>query len=164
MLRAEDGSDAFAVVSGRELLAGAVADAGCAYHFDDRDVLAGTSYSYRLVAVERNGTERSFGPLRVLVNAVAPAAISLHPCRPNPMPDETTVAFDLPEAGWVEAMVYDASGRRVKQLIAGTYSAGTHALSWAGSDESGVRLAAGVYFVRMQTGSWAGVQKVVLAP
>ena len=66
---------------------------------------------------------------------------------PNPFNPETTISFDLPEAGQVEMNLYDFNGRRVRQLLAAFMPAGRHRLLWNGQDDNGWPAHSGVYFL-----------------
>jgi hypothetical protein len=68
---------------------------------------------------------------------------------PNPFGGQTTVSFSLPAAAPVSLGIYDLAGRLVRRLAEGTYSAGQHAVTWDGTDTGGRRVAAGVYFYRL---------------
>jgi flagellar hook assembly protein FlgD len=57
--------------------------------------------------------------------------------------------------------VYDVAGRLVKTLVSGTAEAGPHNITWDASDNGGRRVGAGVYFYRMDAGSWRSQRKVV---
>ena len=46
--------------------------------------------------------------------------------------------------------IYDASGRVVKTLVSGLQAAGTHELLWNIRDDSGKKVKAGVYFIRIE--------------
>ena len=81
---------------------------------------------------------------------------------PNPAPGRVTAAFGLPRADRVDLAVYDAAGRRVKTLIAGTLHAGDHRVQWTGRDEAGNTAAAGIYFVRLRGTEGAIAKKVLL--
>ena len=63
--------------------------------------------------------------------------------------DGAEVRFFLPGAGGVQLDIYDVQGRLVRELLHGPQAAGEHALTWNGRADSGVRLASGVYFVRL---------------
>jgi hypothetical protein len=63
----------------------------------------------------------------------------------------------MPDAGQVNLKVYDVSGRMVAKLAEGWKEAGHHQATFDGS-----RMASGIYFVRMQAGSFAAVRKMVL--
>ncbi|MBK9471879.1 MAG: T9SS type A sorting domain-containing protein [bacterium] len=62
----------------------------------------------------------------------------------------------------VRIRVYDASGRLVRSLAEGTTFAGRHRLDWDGRDDAGRRAAAGLYLIRVESGSRAATRKVVL--
>ena len=56
--------------------------------------------------------------------------------------------------------VYDVSGRRVAELLQGTLEAGWREVSWTGLDSKGRHVAAGVYFVRVESGAQSGVTRL----
>jgi hypothetical protein len=59
------------------------------------------------------------------------------------------VRFRTPVAGPSSLAIFDAGGRRVRELIGGPIEAGAHETTWDLCDESGRRCASGVYFVRL---------------
>ncbi|MGC8898881.1 MAG: T9SS type A sorting domain-containing protein, partial [Bacteroidota bacterium] len=67
------------------------------------------------------------------------------------------IRFSLPEAGHVVLKVMDILGREVLTLVDEERGLGEHAVSFDAS-----RLASGVYFCRLQAGSFLAVKKVVL--
>ena len=76
---------------------------------------------------------------------------------PNPFNAATAISYELQVASHISLKVYDTAGRLVTTLADGTREAGTHTVAFDGS-----QLAAGLYFVNMQAGSYTGVQKLVL--
>lgn len=87
---------------------------------------------------------------------------SLYPPQPNPFTAKTTIAFDLPQASQVQADVYDVQGRRVRRIAEGVWPVGHHLLSWDARDAEGRRVAGGVYFLRVRTGTEDLMQRMVL--
>ena len=81
-----------------------------------------------------------------------PTALSLHANYPNPFNGETSIHFDLPEAGLVELAVYNALGQQVRSLAAEELQAGTHALVWDARDEGGHTVASGTYLYVLRAG------------
>ncbi len=59
-------------------------------------------------------------------------------------------------------VVYDAAGRTVRTLVQGAMSAGQHQQAWDGTNDAGHSLAAGIYFVRFEAGSFLARQRIVL--
>jgi len=90
-----------------------------------------------------------------------PATATLGVNQPNPFKEATLVTFGLPADMQVDLTVFDLSGRVVAKIFDGTLGAGTHSMSWDGRDASGKSVAAGVYIVRLATGSKSRHQKLV---
>jgi len=90
-----------------------------------------------------------------------PSRLLVEPAFPNPFVASTSVRFAMPQRGSVRAAVYDIAGRRVAVLLNGTREAGWHRLDWFGTDDQGHEVAAGVYFVRVETGAGVRQHKVV---
>jgi hypothetical protein len=83
--------------------------------------------------------------------------------RPNPSRGASEIRFVLPAARAVRLEVFDLGGRRVRTLASGAVlAAGPHAITWDGRDESGARLAGGVFILRAQAGAESSTRKLVL--
>ena len=59
--------------------------------------------------------------------------------------------FDLARPQRASLRIFDASGRLVRTLRDGPHEAGGHEAVWRGEDDHGRRVAAGVYFARLET-------------
>jgi hypothetical protein len=92
----------------------------------------------------------------------APTAFRMYPARPNPVVTRTTLAFDLPAAGFVRAALYDVSGRLVRVLANEPLEAGRHERAWDRRDGTGRAVSSGVYFLRLDAGSHRSRQKIVV--
>jgi hypothetical protein len=86
----------------------------------------------------------------------------LYEATPNPFNPRTEIAFDLAKPGKVQLMVYDLHGRLVRTLAKEGLPAGHYTRSWDGTDQRGITVASGVYFVRLDAGGFHARQKVVL--
>jgi serine protease len=80
---------------------------------------------------------------------------------PNPFNPSTTIAYQLPAATEVSLKVYDISGKTIMTLINQTKEAGYYQVNWDGTDQAGQKVAAGMYFARLQTGEQSSVVKMV---
>jgi len=81
---------------------------------------------------------------------------------PNPFNPSTEISFDLPKPSFVSLDIFDVLGRRVSTLINEQLTAGSKRVQWDGRDNTGVEVASGVYFYRLQTGDHVEVKKMVL--
>ena len=57
--------------------------------------------------------------------------------------------------------VYDLNGRRVRNLIDKQMRASEYEMVWDGRNNLGVRVAVGMYFIRLQTEKKTDTQRVV---
>ena len=96
------------------------------------------------------------------VAASLPRLLSLFPNQPNPLSNETKIAFHIPEAGRVELKVYGVSGRLVRTLVSGDRAAGLHSAVWNGLDDSGHDAAAGVYFYKLTAPGISESRRMIL--
>jgi len=62
----------------------------------------------------------------------------------------------------VTLSIYDISGRRTRVLVNGQTKAGRYLTDWNGKDNQGGQVAAGIYFVRLDTDDATVTKKVVL--
>jgi hypothetical protein len=81
---------------------------------------------------------------------------------PSPGFVPTSVSFDLREAGSVQLSIFDVSGRLVRVLTRERWPAGTHRIAWAHVDETGRRVAPGVYFLRILGRDFAQTHKITV--
>jgi subtilisin-like proprotein convertase family protein len=81
---------------------------------------------------------------------------------PNPFNPRTTVRFDLPRTMDVSLRIYDVSGRLVCTLVDEVLPAATHSIAWDGQDDTGRRVASGVYYYRLIAGENSTTQKMML--
>jgi hypothetical protein len=74
------------------------------------------------------------------------------------------LAYTLPRDAHASLSIVDAAGRRVRALRGVATSAGTHAATWDGNDESGRRAPAGLYFALLDTDGARRTARIVLVP
>ena len=79
---------------------------------------------------------------------------------PNPAEGKSTVRFTLAREERVTVGIFDVQGCVVRTLFVGRMPAGEHSLAWDGTSNSGVRVADGVYFARLETVKSSHTKKV----
>jgi len=107
--------------------------------------LSGGDVWLRLVQVDLDGTRTAYGAS--LVNADAPARLSLFQNYPNPFNPSTSIRYSLPARSHVALSVYSVLGQCVATLVDGVEDAGTHEVRF-----DATRLASGVYVYRLLAG------------
>jgi hypothetical protein len=80
---------------------------------------------------------------------------------PNPVTRSARIGFSLPHEARMRVTVSDAQGRRIRRLFDGVASAGEGFLNWDLTDDAGNRVAAGHYFIRLDTEGEVLVKQVV---
>jgi hypothetical protein len=72
---------------------------------------------------------------------------------PNPARDWTTLTFRIPRDSYVSLKVLDVTGREVRELVSGDFSAGEHTTLWDLSDNNLNPVSGGVFFLRLAVGN-----------
>jgi YD repeat-containing protein len=86
-----------------------------------------------------------------------PATHSLSQNYPNPFNPSTTIKFELPKLSEVRLSVFDILGRQISLLVNERRNAGVHEVKFDAS-----RLSSGVYFYRLQAGTYVETRKLLL--
>jgi hypothetical protein len=81
---------------------------------------------------------------------------------PNPFDDVTTIYYQLAQKQTVTLRVYDLLGRRVTTLVNRPQKQGVHHVEWRAEGAGGQPLSSGVYFLRMQAGTYTDTQKITI--
>jgi len=102
----------------------------------------------------------------ILLSAV-PERSALLPNYPNPFNPETWIPFQLSSESAVTVSIYNAAAQRIRTLDigylpAGTYTSRTKAAYWDGSNDMGERVSSGVYFYRIEAGSFSEMRRLVI--
>ena len=131
--------------------------------FVDDDLGNGEEHYYLVRARQADGDFAWSAPIWVTFEAgVArsrsenelPAIAQTLPNSPNPFTPETDIRFILPrtssgEDHRVRLTIHDPSGRVIRDLGERSLGAGEHRWTWDGRDDSGTRVASGVYLYRL---------------
>jgi|GEM_PF-2571162 len=93
---------------------------------------------------------------------VIPETFALSQNFPNPFNPSTKIRLDLPEDAPVKLEIFNTLGQRVKKLVNGDLSAGEYEFRWDGSGDSGEAVASGIYFYRVQAGTFKKTRRMLL--
>lgn len=108
---------------------------------------------FLLFAAEFGKAQPNAKPLTIsdLLAYLPAAEYGLMQNYPNPFNSETTISYELPEAGRVKLAVYDLSGQEIKILTDQEYQlAGQYQAIWDGRDDNGRPASSGLYLCRLE--------------
>lgn len=94
-------------------------------------------------------------------SSALPQQFQLQQNFPNPFNPSTSIRFELPSSSKITLTVFDLNGRMVKSLYEGEHESGDHSMLWAGDDQQGVLVAAGIYVCRLETKDYSQSMKMV---
>jgi subtilisin family serine protease len=160
------GAEAGAADVGRERLNAELITGRTPFAYEDRDVVAATTYNYWLEVVPTTGKAELFGPAPATPGVKTAFAFALEPSYPNPTTTDATIAFSLPVgvSGDYELAIYDLAGRRVRTLDAGAAAPGRHEVVWNLADDAGRDVAPGVYLYRLSASNGSAARRMVVTP
>jgi photosystem II stability/assembly factor-like uncharacterized protein len=103
--------------------------------------------------------------LRIRYNSITSVAHSSSPAMrfslqqnyPNPFNPSTTISFHLGMTAFVTLKAFDINGREVAAILSGTFPPGEHFHLWTPGD-----LPSGIYFCRLQAGTFHQTKKLLL--
>jgi hypothetical protein len=123
------------------------------YSFMDRTATG--KVQYRLKQIDFDGTFEMLPTVEV--DAGLPRTFELAQNYPNPFNPTTAISYQLPVASEVSLKVYDLLGREVATLVNARQDAGRYSVLFKGA-----ALASGMYFYRLQAGSFVETKKMML--
>jgi hypothetical protein len=124
-------------------------------NFIDFEDIAG--YNYHFYGYKVSLHYRQFVTEIAFEKTDMPSMYELHQNYPNPFNASTNISFNIPINLFVSLKVYDVSGREVATIVNENLSAGDHTKQW-----NAVNLSSGVYFYRIQAGSFTETKKLLL--
>ena len=86
-----------------------------------------------------------------------PESFSLFQNYPNPFNPTTNIKYDLPTSNLVTLKVYDVNGKKIETLVNENQNAGSYSVLF-----NAVNYPSGVYFYKLEAGSFSETRKMVL--
>ncbi len=127
------------------------------YSFKDASITTGKGkIYYRLRQIDLDGSANYSDAIEVEYSII-PVEFSLSQNYPNPFNPTTTIKFGIPKEVKVTLKVYDILGKEVATIVDRKMEPGYYKYEW-----NGVQFASGVYFYRLDAGSFVKIKKMVL--
>lgn len=124
------------------------------YNFVDKNITSG-KYFYRLKQLDYDGNYEYSKEIEVDLGM--PTEFSLAQNYPNPFNPVTIISWQLAVGSEVSLEVYNVLGKKVAALVNEKEEPGTYTIEF-----SGVGLASGTYFYRLQAGGLVQTKKFIL--
>ncbi|MGH7742406.1 MAG: hypothetical protein ACRENS_10330, partial [Candidatus Eiseniibacteriota bacterium] len=139
-----------------KMLADIEADDGGRFRYQDRSVVPGQSYGYRLGWLDASGAAQT---AETWVAVPLDLEFALAGARPNPAhASELQVSFTLPSAAPGELGLYDLTGRRVAATDVSAFGPGPHTVRMTSDQPT----RPGVYWLRLSQGAHRASAAVVI--
>ena len=123
-----------------------------------------------LLRVSSDGSHKyqyAIAILEDLLTSMRPAETQLLANYPNPFNPETWIPYQLSTAADVRLNIYSVTGRLIRTFAlghqpAGIYQNRSRAAYWDGRNESGEKVASGVYFYTLFAGDFTATRKMLI--
>ena len=86
----------------------------------------------------------------------------LYPNFPNPFNPATAISYEVPTAQQTRLSIYRVDGRRVVTLVDRLSAPGRQEVVWYGTDEHGRQVPSGIYFYRLEVGTYSETKRMAL--
>ena len=125
------------------------------YSFVDNSITNNGTCSYRLKQIDNDGQYEFSKTIEVSFNQ--PIEFSLSQNYPNPFNPATSIKYSIPTKQFVSLKIYNVLGKEVTVLVNEEQPEGIYNVNF---DASG--LSSGVYFYKLQAGSFTATHKMIL--
>ena len=119
------------------------------------------AYDVHIPVLQARGVNVYFDPKTGVSEAqesrAVPSAYALYPNTPNPFNPGTSIAYDLPEAAEVSLSIYNGLGQQIATLVSAQQKPGHYTVSWDAKE-----WASGMYFYRLEAGSFSETRRMLL--
>jgi photosystem II stability/assembly factor-like uncharacterized protein len=142
------------------------------YSFIDEDVVVGNTYYYYLEDVDFSGKTNRSHIIEITVGKqtitrIIPIKSSLFQNYPNPFNPETWLPYQLSRDASVAVRIYNLKGQPIRTISLGQKAAGIYltkdkAAYWDGRDDSGEKVASGMYFYTLQAGDFKATKRMII--
>jgi len=124
---------------------------------------AGRVELVRTILEDLFGLESSGGGTSGVVQPSVPAyAWALSQNAPNPAVASADIKYAVARGADVKIRVYSATGQLVKTLVDARREPGQYSTSWDCRDARGRQVSSGVYFYKMEAGSYKAIKKMLI--
>lgn len=125
------------------------------FYLDDISLISSTTFVYRLKQIDFDGIFKYSD--QIFVENTSPKDFELKQNYPNPFNPSTSIRFTIGKQQFVVLKVFDVLGEEIVTLVNEERSAGTYEIKFNAS-----LLKSGIYFYRLEAGSFIEMKKMTL--
>ena len=123
--------------------------------------LEGRALSQTAVTLNANTVTKTPSVTAVENSSIAPQIFALSQNYPNPFNPSTKIQYSLSKPAWVSLKIYNVLGIEIVTLVNSRQGAGSYTVTF-NSNEGTQNLSSGVYFYRLESGSFVSTKKLIL--
>jgi len=79
----------------------------------------------------------------------------------NPFNSETIIKYQLPKNSYVEILIYNILGQKVRTLVSNNMNPGYYSNKWNGTNVAGETVSSGIYLIRLKTNDFVQTRKMM---
>jgi glucuronoarabinoxylan endo-1,4-beta-xylanase len=122
---------------------------------------ANTAIKYSALTDESGNYRISIKTSVTSVKNSQPSNFELAQNYPNPFSSSTALPYGIKQNSNVRVTIYDILGHEVRKFEVGQQPAGSYNLLWNGQNSSGLKVATGIYFYRLEADGQSLVRKMI---
>ena len=130
-------------------------------NFDVADSPFGAEAQVPFTLVDASGNQWNY-TATIRVSSNTPLQYALHANYPNPFNPSTTICYSLVDAQHTKLIVFNALGQTIRTLVNEPQTAGIHTVRWDGRNALGEQVSSGVYFYRLEAGTFVKTKRMML--
>ncbi len=123
--------------------------------------LEGRALAQTAVTLDANTVTKTPSVTAVDNSSIAPQTFDLSQNYPNPFNPSTKIQYSIEKAAQVSLKVYNVLGNEIATLVNSRQGAGSYTVTF-NSNAGALNLSSGVYFYRLESGSYVSTKKLIL--
>ena len=101
-------------------------------------------------------------PTSVEENPEVPTIMGIRGNFPNPFNSSTIIEFSLDIECFIKLDIFNISGQKINTLCEENLPAGLHSIRWNSNDSKGIKVATGIYLLKLQMGNTIASHRMLL--
>ena len=123
------------------------------YFFEDKDIIVGNAYQYRLKQIDEDGKVKYSNVITIKIQNTKNADLEVYP---NPIKEYANLNFTIANKGNVEALLYNQQGQLIKKIINENLVSGNYTRSFSLN-----QFAKGSYIILLNTANQTISKKIL---